>query len=300
MFDAWGRELHGGLPVAAASCTVAGKGFWEGSVPRRWHHLLVCSRSGVAAFGCGLFVALLAASGSARQSQTMPGAAAAGDGEACTVAPAPNSLWSLAQCCSRHLYSNPGCRAYNAADEYIILKDNSPAKPAAYLIIPTKQIAGIEDKQIFLRPVADFWEYAWQYAQLVLKKPAGAIGLAINSVHGRTQNQLHIHIACILPSVAHVLEMHAQEVAVQPATPARLALGPARHIYRVVKAVGLAGGDSPFNLVAAMPGAKADMGDQSIAVVGADTPGMFYILDTVAEGTNPGSAEELLDQTCGG
>jgi hypothetical protein len=42
------------------------------------------------------------------------------------------------------------------------------------------------------------------------------------------------------------------------------------------------------------------MADHSIAVVGSAIPGTYYVLDTLAEGDNPGAAEELLDQSCGG
>jgi CDP-diacylglycerol pyrophosphatase len=218
----------------------------------------------------------------------------------CVIAPRPNSLWSLAQCCSRNLHSNSGCRAYDAADEYIILKDNSPAKPAAYLIIPSIRVTGIDDKQIFMPPIVDFWEYGWQQAQILVKKPPDDIALAINSVYGRSQNQLHIHMACVLPAVARSLAAHAGNIGTNPSTPVHFPLGPADHLYRVVKTTGLVDEQSPFKLAAAMPGARDAMVDQSIAVIGSNTPGTYYILDTEARGDNHGAAEELLDQTCGG
>lgn len=223
------------------------------------------------------------------------------DTASCVVAPRPNSLWSLAQCCSKNLQSDADCRAYDAADDYIILKDNSPRKPAAYLIIPTIRVTGIEDKQIFSPPVAEFWQYAWEQAQYLVEEPAANIALAINSAHGRTQNQLHIHVACVLPAVARTLAENAGKIGSDPARAAELVLPPANHSYRVIKVSGaLAGVNSPFNLVAAMPGAAGDMGAQSIAVAGTATPGTYYVLDTVARGANPGFAEELLDQTCRG
>jgi CDP-diacylglycerol pyrophosphatase len=216
---------------------------------------------------------------------------------ACVVAPRPNSLWSLAQCCSRNLNSNPGCREYNSTDKYIILKDNSPRKPAAYLIIPTLPITGVDDKRIFMPPILDFWQYGWEQGRRLIRKPAARLALAINSAHGRTQNQLHIHIACVLPSVAVALARDAERIGTQPATAVWLALGPASHIYRVIKARSLSGADSPFSLVAALPGAGADMGNQSIAVVGSEAPDTYYVLDTSAGHGNPGAAEELLDQS---
>jgi CDP-diacylglycerol pyrophosphatase len=256
--------------------------------------------SAVSGLYLSLSLLLLCFGGSAQAQTSDPAAPTAADQSAssCIVAPRPNSLWSLAQCCSRNLHSNSGCRAYDVAHEYIILKDNSSAKPAAYLIISSIRVTGIDDKQIFQPPVVDFWEYGWQQAQILVKKPADDIALAINSVYGRTQNQLHIHIACVLPAVARALATKAGTIGTDPSRPAHFPLGPADHVYRVIKTTGLAGDESPFNLVAAMPGARGEMADQSIAVIGSNTPGTYYVLDTEARGTNPGAAEELLDQTC--
>jgi len=251
-------------------------------------------------FCCASLLSPTARSAAAQEARAMSQSTAPAIGAACIVAPRPNSLWSLAECCSRNLQSDRDCRDYNAADKYIILKDNSPAKPAAYLIIPTIQVTGIEDKQIFSPPVVDFWDYGWQQAQHLVNKPAVDIGLAINSLHGRSQNQFHIHIACVLPAVAQTLASKATTIGTDPATAVQLALPPANHVYRVMKVNKLAGADSPFTLVAAMPDVAAAMRDQSIAVIGSATPNTYFVLDTSANNINPGFAEELLDQKCGG
>jgi CDP-diacylglycerol pyrophosphatase len=244
---------------------------------------------------CG--AALLACVGQPAWAQISPSLPADRPTSACIVAPRPNSLWSLAQCCSTNLNSNPGCREYNSANKYIILKDNSRRKPAAYLLIPTFPVTGIDDKRIFLPPLVDFWRYGWQQGQHLIAKPAAELALAINSARGRTQNQFHIHIACVLPAVAVALARDADRIGTNPATAVELALGPAAHIYRVIKASGLSGANSPFNLAATMPSTPADMGSQSIAVVGSRTPDTYYVLDTAAGSGNPGAAEELLDQS---
>jgi len=238
----------------------------------------------------------------ARAQTTLPNAQLGADHEppACVVEPGRDALWSLAQCCSRSLQTHPDCRYYNEKGEYIILKDHSPKKPAAYLIIPTVRVTGIEDQQIFSSPVVDFWEYGWQEGQRFVDKPAAEMALAINSEHRRTQNQLHIHITCVLPAVAQSLAGHAAEITGDPAKAINLSFGPARHIYRVITATGLNGAESPFGVVAAISGARAAMADHSIAVVGSTVPGTYYVLDTLAGGDNPGAAEELLDQSCGG
>jgi hypothetical protein len=88
-------------------------------------------------------------------------------------------------------------------------------------------------------------------------------------------NQLHIHIVCVLPAVAESLAGNAAEITDYPAKTTNLPLGPARHIYRVITATGQSGADSPFGLVAAMPGASAAMRDHSITFVGTTIPGTF-------------------------
>lgn len=244
---------------------------------------------------------LLALGADPARAQGLPDAQPAASGKAaaaCVVAPRPNSLWSLAQCCSRDLASDPGCRYYSAADDFIILKDHSPKKPAAYLIIPTMKVTGIEDPQIFRPPVADFWQFGWQEAQRFVARPAANMALAINSAVGRTQNQLHIHIACVLPEVGHALAANAAKIGSDPTAPLGLRFGSSGHLYRVIATTGLAGGDSPFSLAAAIPGAAADMARVGIAVVGSATPGAYYVLETRAGAGNPGAAEELLDQFC--
>jgi CDP-diacylglycerol pyrophosphatase len=250
---------------------------------RHWPSLLV----GAAALAIGLPALPLA----------VPARAQSSPAPSCVVAHRPNSLWSLAQCCAKNLQSNPGCRTYSKTDDFIILKDNSPAKPDAYLIIPTMKVTGIEDQRIFALPIADFWAYGWQQAQIYIKKPAADTGLAINSEYGRTQNQLHIHISCVRRDVAEALADNMQKIGADPAKPFELPLGPQHNTYRVIKAASLVA-VSPFDLAAAMPGARTSMGEQSIAVIGSAKPGIYFVLDTYHHGSDPGAAEELLEQSC--
>jgi CDP-diacylglycerol pyrophosphatase len=216
---------------------------------------------------------------------------------ACAVSAPPNSLRSLAECCAKNLQSNSSCRYYSRTDGFIIIKDNSRVKPDSYLIIPTAKVTGIEDRRIFAPPVADFWAYGWQQAKIYLDKPAVATGLAINSRFGRTQDQLHIHISCVRRDVARALAENAPKIGGDPAKPDEIALGPHANLYRVITATKLTN-PSPFDLVAAMPGAGSDMKDQSIAVIGSAKPNLYYVTDTYHHGSNPGAAEELLDQSC--
>jgi CDP-diacylglycerol pyrophosphatase len=232
-----------------------------------------------------------------RAQSAQPAAPAGKPAAVCNVARPPNSLWSLARCCARDLSSDKDCRYYSKTNDFIILKDHSPAKPDAYLIIPTTKVVGIEDQRIFAQPVADFWAYGWQQGQIYIKKPAADTALAINSKFGRTQDQLHIHISCARRDVAQALAENEDRIGSDPAKPVELRLGPQGHIYRAIKVTSLVA-KSPFDLAAEMPGAKADMAAHSIAVVGSKTPGVYFVLDNYHHGSNPGAAEELLDQSC--
>jgi CDP-diacylglycerol pyrophosphatase len=245
--------------------------------------------------GAAVFAACLHAAPLAVPAQTR--ASPRASPTACVVDLPPNSLWSLARCCAKDLSSDPHCRYYSNSDRFIVLRDNSRAKPNAYLIIPTIKVTGIEDRQIFAPPVADLWANGWQQAQIYLKKPAADTGLAINSGYGRSQGQLHIHISCVRRDVAQALAEHDREIGGDPAKSVAIPLGPENHIYRIIKVTSLTA-ESPFDLAAAMSGAKADMAEQSIAVIGSKTPGVYYVLDTRHEGANPGAAEELLEQAC--
>jgi CDP-diacylglycerol pyrophosphatase len=249
--------------------------------------------------GAALAVLACAALDARTSNAAQPPKPASATATGCILKAKPDTLWSLTQCCVADLKSNPDCKSYNAANDYVIIKDDGSKKPAAYLIVPTTKVTGVEDPKIFTVPYIDFWQYGWEAARTYLKEPAAATGLAINSVHGRGQNQLHIHISCILDSVAQTLAADDRKFGSDPAKAVVVTLGPRRDSYEVVKVTGLVGASSPFNLVRAIPGAQRHMADQSIAVVGARAPGWYYVLDTFSHGSNSGHAEQILDETCG-
>ena len=214
----------------------------------------------------------------------------------CPLLPRPNALWSLAQCCSRDLASRPSCRVYDAKDEYVIIKDNAPTKPDAYLIIPTIKVTGIEDSRIFELPVVDFWAYGWSRSKQYPGQPAPRTGLAINSKYARSENQLHIHISCARADVSQTLE--SRDIPMYPAQDVTLPLGPHGRPYDAVKVTGLSGANSPFEVIQDIPGVKDSMPDESIAVIGSPKAGEYYVVNTRHHGSDRGDAEELLDETC--
>jgi CDP-diacylglycerol pyrophosphatase len=185
---------------------------------------------------------------------------------------------------------------------YAVLKDISGA--TQFLLIPTQRIAGIESPALLEPGATNYFAAAWRARSFVhaaagLTLPGDWISLAVNSAVARSQNQLHIHIDCIRADVHDALSSHASEIgAVWTPFPVPLA----GHPYR---AIAVKGDDldtaNPFTVLAdGIDGARADMGSQTLVVVGsvgADGHPGFVILASHADPAvgNAGSGEELQD-----
>jgi len=92
---------------------------------------------------------------------------------------------------------------------YALLADRKGG--AHFLLIPTRRITGIESADLALPATPNYLAAAWRArgrleAVVGHALPREAVGLAVNPVHARTQNQLHIHIEClradVLPALA--------------------------------------------------------------------------------------------------
>lgn len=205
-------------------------------------------------------------------------------------------LLRLAVQCSKDISAVSDCRSFttNEKQEYIILKDNAPHKPQAYLLIPVDPIAGVEDEKIFSPPFVDLWSSAWLWSEKYPGRTSAVTGLAMNSALARTQNQLHIHISCVLPDVTRAL--WKKRISSDPNNATSVKLGPNHTTYRVVAVPTLDGANSPFTIARTIAqSTKTEMREQGIAVVRGKKNNGFYVLDTAE---NRGGAEELLDQTC--
>ncbi len=222
--------------------------------------------------------------------------------------PAPPSrdiLLDLAtKCCAKPPGTSSSCKYISTADQYVVVKDADPNKPWGFLIIPTFAVTGIEDtKHTDAAPVVDFWQHGWNEAtKSFLKKQAKNTALAINSKPGRDQDQLHIHLSCVLPSVASALSAADKKIGTDPKKPFSMTLGTHGNPYEVVKLTSLTGASSPFLLIKQFPGVSgSDMADQAIAIIGSSSSGTYYMAVTyyheLPNGkTDPGQAEELLEQ----
>lgn len=230
----------------------------------------------------------------------------------------PNILWKIVhgKCVvDQETFGHPApCARVDLAGGYAILKDIVGA--TQYLLIPTARITGIESPAVLAPATPNFFAEAWSQIPLVEARlghalPRQDLSLAINSIHGRTQDQLHIHIDCIDPTVAAALAAH--QGAVGPAWapfPVPLAGKP----YQAMRLPGQTlGAANPFHLLAAgLPGARGHMGAYTLVLVGAQfagasgasapgapTPGFILLAgrSDLAHG-NTGSGEALQDHAC--
>lgn len=202
--------------------------------------------------------------------------------------------------------NNPApCKLVDLKGRYAVLKDL--VGKSQYLLIPTDKVAGIESPDIEKSDAPNYFEDAWEARTFVSQSlgrdmPRDDIGLAINSEKGRTQNQLHIHVDCMQPDVVRTLAADAAAIGQNWAPlPGPLA----GHPYQAMKLESAdLTGINPFALLQnGVPAAGADMGDETLILVGAtfsDGKAGFYLLSDRV-GAAPGdlaSSEELEDHDC--
>jgi CDP-diacylglycerol pyrophosphatase len=196
------------------------------------------------------------------------------------------------------------CALVDLAGGYVVLKDREGA--TQFLLIPTAKVTGIEDPAILAPHAPNYFAAAWQSHDMVEQRARQTlaretVGLAINSIDGRTQNQLHIHIDCLRRDV--IAAVHAHGAAVGDAWapfPVKL-LG---HPYIARHMVGNDLSDAnPFRLLAdGVPAARADMGKWTLVAVPttiAGAPGFVLLADHVdLTIMDRASGEELQDHAC--
>jgi CDP-diacylglycerol pyrophosphatase len=188
---------------------------------------------------------------------------------------------------------------------FVILKDIRGGEQ--FLLIPTARIPGIESPVILAPDAPNYFADAWD-AQKYLDDAVGQtlprddIALAINSVAGRSQDQLHIHVDCIRPDVQAALRQQAAAIGGRWA---RVDFAFTGHRYFAMWVPGdQLGANNPFRLLAEnLPGAAQDMGDRTLVVVGAtraNGDAGFYILEDQVnrEGYDNANGEELMDHSC--
>jgi CDP-diacylglycerol pyrophosphatase len=226
---------------------------------------------------------------------------------------APNTLWEVV-----HNLCVPGQTEYhdpkpclqvnlNGGIEsgFAILPD--PRTGTQFLLVPTSRISGIESPIIRGPQATNYFADAWEARAYIdkavhLTLPRDGIGMAINSAASRSQDQLHIHIACIRPDALETLHKNEGKIGDQWALLNAPLFG---HHYMAMWATGeLLRTYNPFKLLAEiLPDAARDMRSHTLVVVGLTrsdgTNGFVILADHVnKERGDLAFGEELLDSGC--
>jgi CDP-diacylglycerol pyrophosphatase len=197
------------------------------------------------------------------------------------------------------------CAKVDLNKGYVILKDN--VGDAQYLLLPTVKVTGIEDPQVLAPDAPNYFAEAWRERHFTIEAakrdlPRDDLSLAVNSVYGRTQAQLHIHIDCITIGLRDKI---AANIAAVGDTWTRFPEKLNGHRYHAIWVAGEAlDAVNPFRLLAdGIPEARAAMDRRTIVIVGATRPGggpgfvVFEKEANVAAG-DYASGEELQDHSC--
>jgi CDP-diacylglycerol pyrophosphatase len=224
-----------------------------------------------------------------------------------------NGLWVIVHNICLPAYQSIGvafpCAEVNIAkgSERGFAVVQTPSIATHILIVPTARISGIESPELLKDDAPNYWEAAWDARRFVenaahRRLPRDKIGMAINSAVSRSQDQLHIHVACIAPAVAEFLRRHRGDIRGTWSLLSSKLLGH-RFAAMKVEADSLAGAD-PFKLLArGLPSGKFSMGSQTLTMAGATFDHGktgFYLLanDSGASPRDIVSAEALLDEKC--
>jgi CDP-diacylglycerol pyrophosphatase len=219
-----------------------------------------------------------------------------------------NALWYIVseQCVpdQQQFHSPKPCEQVDLAGGYVVLKDI--VGNTQFLLMPTARITGIESSEILAPNAPNYWDDAWRARHFVEERalhhlPRDAIGLAINSVSSRSQNQLHIHVDCMRIDVTTALREHAGAVG---KSWSKFPVPLSGHDYMAMRIEQPElGSINPFDLLAnGVPGARTDMGHYTLVVVGDTVQGKdgFVVLAGHASPAtgNWGSGEQLQDHAC--
>ncbi len=221
----------------------------------------------------------------------------------------PDALWAVVHdlCVpDQQVFANPApCAEVDLAAGYVILKDPHTSAPTQFLLVPTTRVTGIEDPAILLPGAPNYWAAAWRARRYVDQRAGRILGrddlsLAINSVYGRSQDQLHIHIDCIKPAVKAALHAHANAIGPNW-SPFPVRLAGEWYLARRIEGSD-PDGVNPFQLLAELPEAHTDIGELSLVVTGetgaGGRAGFILLTGKTAPGVDNRWGEALQDHGC--
>ena len=222
-------------------------------------------------------------------------------------------LWRVVQACMANHYLTGGafpCLQVatdgGTASGYVVLR--APLEDTHVILTPTVRTVGIEEGRLRGAGAPDYFQDAWSIRHFVTdgltRQPArDDLAMAVNSRPGRSQDQLHIHVDCIRPTVKQSLQRQMSSLRTQGWTQISVAPHAPRY-WALAVARGDLTGVNVFDLVAT--GLKIDanrMDDTTIVVAGSDAvregPG-FVILarQRAPHSIDEAHGEALLNHSC--
>jgi CDP-diacylglycerol pyrophosphatase len=176
------------------------------------------------------------------------------------------------------------------------------------IVAPTRRVTGVEDAFLQSSDAPNYFAAAWRARSLLVaaggREPDwDEVGLVVNPAMVRSQDQLHIHVGCLLPKVQGALAVIAPRVPVSiwvrlPEVVPHIAFWGTRLAKPTLEGV------EPFRLAAeALSDRVTERGKLTIMVAGVRVAGadQFLILASYAGAPHswwPIGSEDLVDTRC--
>ncbi|MGH1588121.1 CDP-diacylglycerol diphosphatase [Methylobacterium phyllosphaerae] len=169
------------------------------------------------------------------------------------------------------------------------------------VVMPTDSVSGIEAQVLQGPRGAAYWRAALAARHYVSdalqgRLPVSAVGLEVNSVDGRSQDQLHIHLDCMHRSVMAALKVHGGGIG-ETWAPFPVPLEEEHYLARRVPADAVAD-FNPFAALSDVPGWRGRLHDATFAAVEADPADPRGGMILLAYREPEASAEYLMDHSC--
>lgn len=189
---------------------------------------------------------------------------------------------------------------------YAVLRE--PLQKQRTILAPLADISGIEDRRLLRSGAPDFFALAWGERRWVLGDTADepipdGFALAMNPEKARSQDRLHVHIACLSPKVQTPLAQRIASISPQRFTDLGIRLR-GRVIWAMRMDTDDAASFNPLDLLASrMPGADAAMGSHYLIATKQRLPDGRSTFVLLTNFVPPGarhfySVESLLDPSC--
>jgi CDP-diacylglycerol pyrophosphatase len=229
------------------------------------------------------------------------------------VATERQALWQVVRACLAN-YSLTGvafpCLEVNLAggveQGYVVLR--APFGARDTILTPTRRIVGIEDPWLQAPGAPNLFDAAWNARKLVKSldgRPPGRqeAALAVNSELLRSQDQLHIHIGCLVPSARRKLEALGATLRIGEWTQVEGVLSRSE-VWALRSGRANLADIEPFRLAAERFGATT-LDQKSLAIAVAEVRlanrDEFFLLASrpdASENGGPAKAEGIVDPVC--